>query len=282
MFTVGLDLSPRQMAKLRKGNPVRVKKGMGCNLIVNPNNYDIMNRAFRRNKGVQLKLSPEEIQMNTAPSPEEQQALMAETNQDLASPNAVGMGLGGKLSLKSVGRTLSKVEKNPVFRKVVKEVAPMLAEKGTRAGLKYFGVDDKTAKELSTGVSRGTKSGLQAQGYGLGAGLGTGLYTGRGGFDRLARATKGELMSGTRAMDFDRRRVEGMYHTKPYKPYWDGEMDPPSRGTSGSGLGAGIRGGGFLSGNGHMPQALMPQPYTANYHFKFFLPPAYQNPEDME
>jgi hypothetical protein len=64
MHTISIDASPSQLRKIRKGLPVRVKKGTGFNLIVHPHTYNRVSRAFAKNKGLELALTQEELQHN--------------------------------------------------------------------------------------------------------------------------------------------------------------------------------------------------------------------------
>lgn len=64
MHKISIDASPSQLRKLRKGLPVRVKKGTGFNLIVHPHTYNRVSRAFAKNKGLELALSQEELKNN--------------------------------------------------------------------------------------------------------------------------------------------------------------------------------------------------------------------------
>lgn len=66
MHKIQIDASPHQLRKLRKGHRVRVKKGTGFELLVHPQTYNIVNRAFNKGKGSQIQLSPEELEMNQA------------------------------------------------------------------------------------------------------------------------------------------------------------------------------------------------------------------------
>lgn len=78
---VKLQLSPGQLSKIRNGRKIRIKPeivGSGYNLIVDPSTYDKITRAVRRNKGVDLQLSPEEIQMNKEPTEEVAQELQGQ------------------------------------------------------------------------------------------------------------------------------------------------------------------------------------------------------------
>jgi hypothetical protein len=64
---VKISASPKQLSKLRNGHKVRVKpamEGQGICMIVRPDTYDVVSRAFGRGKGVEISLSPEEILAN--------------------------------------------------------------------------------------------------------------------------------------------------------------------------------------------------------------------------
>jgi len=56
MHLISFDASPKQLSKLRNGHKVRIKKGSGFNLVVNPSNYHLVSRAFAKNKGVEINL----------------------------------------------------------------------------------------------------------------------------------------------------------------------------------------------------------------------------------
>jgi hypothetical protein len=67
MDSVRIDASPKQLSKLRNGHKVRVKpamEGKGVCMVVRPETYNTITRAFGRGKGVELALSPEEILAN--------------------------------------------------------------------------------------------------------------------------------------------------------------------------------------------------------------------------
>ena len=75
MEQVEIQISPKQKSKLRNGHKVRIKKpkmeGEGLNLIVSPMNFSLITRAFTRNKGAEVILSPEEILANKEQIPME-------------------------------------------------------------------------------------------------------------------------------------------------------------------------------------------------------------------
>lgn len=72
MEAIRIQVSPKQMSKLRNGKKVRVKKEMeggGITLLVEPSNYSLMTKTFSRNKGVELVLNPSEIMANKEQAP---------------------------------------------------------------------------------------------------------------------------------------------------------------------------------------------------------------------
>ena len=72
MKVIRITASPAQLSKLRRGMNVRInqKKGRGFNLIVHPERYDIMSKTFTRGLGMEISLTPEEIQANQEASPQ--------------------------------------------------------------------------------------------------------------------------------------------------------------------------------------------------------------------
>jgi hypothetical protein len=105
MHLISFDASPRQVSKLRNGHKVRIKKGSGFNLVVSPSNYHIVSRAFKKNKGVELSLSPEELDENEAMSPEQHDAMEETVDADLFThkPFAEGGSIFKKVK-KEIGR----------------------------------------------------------------------------------------------------------------------------------------------------------------------------------
>jgi hypothetical protein len=60
--------TPKQLLKLYRGEKVRVKRGTGFNLTVHPTTYNIVARAFNRDKGADIGLSAEELGAMNMPS----------------------------------------------------------------------------------------------------------------------------------------------------------------------------------------------------------------------
>jgi hypothetical protein len=94
-------------------------------------------------------------------------------------------------------------------------------------------------------------------------------------------------------------RVHNQHEQEPIKRYWDEEGAPPSRGTGlhkfhhakvhhkrKAGYESNnhynlMRGkGSLLEHKSSMPPALQSQPYGANFHMQFMLPPQYQKYND--
>ena len=92
MNTVSIDASPSQIRKLKKGHKVRVKKGTGFEIIVHPTTYNIVSRAFAKNKGAQIALTPAELEANTALS----KAISPEAHNPSLTPKIAGSGIRGK------------------------------------------------------------------------------------------------------------------------------------------------------------------------------------------
>jgi len=100
MHQISIDASPHQLRKLKRGHKVRIKKGSGFNLIVYPETYNIVQRAFAKNKGVELSLSPEELDHNAealsganGPSPEQHKSdnLLLGNNDEGDEEQEVGL-----------------------------------------------------------------------------------------------------------------------------------------------------------------------------------------------
>ena len=99
MHLVGIDASNRQLSKLRNGHKVRVKQGTGFNLVVHPENYHLVHRAFQKGKATDIELTPEEIEDNESLTPEGQEELID------ASPMASMEGNGIFKKLKKASKS---------------------------------------------------------------------------------------------------------------------------------------------------------------------------------
>ena len=140
-----IDASPAQLSKLRNGHAVRIKKGTGFNLIVHPETYHLASRAFAKNKGVEIALSPAEIEANRnpdiyAPAVEEQMAQHAEMIKagDARANFAELPFHGGSIFGKKFDRMLKRNigHKNVKLLHDVANIAKPLVKKAMREGIK--------------------------------------------------------------------------------------------------------------------------------------------------
>jgi hypothetical protein len=104
MRLISIQVSPHQLRKLKKGHKIRLRKGTGFNLIVHPETYHLMSRAFNKNKGYQVKLSPQEQELNKKnasqipePETEDEGPELSETDEEIE-------GTGLRKSIKGKGK----------------------------------------------------------------------------------------------------------------------------------------------------------------------------------
>ena len=129
MHLISFDASPKQLSKLRNGHKVRIKRGTGFNLVVHPNNYHLVSRAFARNKGVDINLSQEEIEQNKGLSPEQHEALGESMDNELFKQ--VPFAEGGSIFKKGKKAAHSKAGKD--IRKSLKPAGRAFLEAGKEA-----------------------------------------------------------------------------------------------------------------------------------------------------
>lgn len=353
MKLISFDASKRQLSKLRNGLPVRIKKGSGFNLVVHPENYNIVHRAFRNNRGVQLKLTPEEIETNETLSPEEHEELSADVDENLF--NALPFMEGGsifkkaKKGLKSKGAIKLGRELQPLSRELKSVGREMAHEKIAEAHQDYadrYGDDERSARLINTmanyshqkvgngigkklkkifssktakkigrelkPLTRALKSTAKellhekiaeahmagADRYGddprasrlmnIGAeighrNVGNGLYAGRGlsSHEALRLANLATASANHQLAKIHNAIVHGQIAQPPIKRYWDEPDAPPSRGTGMTNHYNLIRGRGSMINQDYiLPPALQSQPYGANFHLQYQLPPQYRKFND--
>jgi len=135
MHVISLAGSERQKSKLRNGHKVRVKHGKGFNVIVSPNTYQLAYRAFNKNKGLQMQLSPEEIEMNRAPSPELHAQIMGH-NKHLILPDVTGALVKGS-GIGDWFRNLGNDIKTGFTEKIINPVKEKIIEPAKQGFDKY-------------------------------------------------------------------------------------------------------------------------------------------------
>lgn len=280
MHLISFDANPRQLSKLRNGHAVRIKKGAGFNLIVHPNNYSLVSRAFGKNKGVQLKLTPEEIETNENLSPEQHEELGNEA-ADLFK--VLPFAEGGSIwkSMKRAGRKVEKALKSKTARRLFRPIVKTAKDVGKSfmheklADLHMGAADEITDPRLQRLLNVSASQGHEAihHGFGLGAGISA--------HHALKLANLASASANHELSKMHNASVHG-YHTQPpIKNYWDDDLAPPSRGYGMHNHYNMIRGRGSMIAQDHFsPPALQSQPYGANWHMQFFLPPQYQRYND--
>lgn len=292
---VHIKASPKQLSKLRNGHKVRISppiEGEGFNLIVDPSKFNTISRAFEKSKGVEIQLSPEEIMANKSLSPEEHQKIKAE-NQSMA-----GQGIFGKKFDRFVRKVIGKKAKDVLYRGADRFVKPVLktgldivgnnAPELLQAGLSGLAVASGNpelvpiagmlGKQLGSKISTKqtniakrfldkpksnvggpinkiaprTLSGqveqnklLESANKDLGTNMG---YMGQAGVDNL--------LANEMTASNDVKRVLGRGFKR--------EVSSVGRHS------------GFVGAQTHLPPALQSQPFSANFQFQHFLPPAYQ------
>ena len=167
MHVISVQGSNAQKSKLRNGHKVRIKHGAGFNVIVSPNTYHIVSRAFQKNKGISLQLSPDELAMNRSPSPEMQQAIMGHT-QHMVIPgvmdhiNVGGRGLGTGIGdfFKDIGnkiqggfQTVKEKVFDPVYKPIEKAVINPIKEQYEKYVPEEYRRDIDTASKFMSPAS---------------------------------------------------------------------------------------------------------------------------------
>lgn len=274
MKLISFDASPKQLSRLRNGHRVRIKRGTGFNLVVNPSNYNIVHRAFKDNRGVNISLSKEEIEHNRNFSPEQHEALTDDIDDEIFKPSMEGGNIFKKINKALHSRTAKKIgrELKPFTRALKKTGKEYLHSKLAEAhmmGADRYGDNEHAANLMNYAASLGHEKihgmGLYAYGKGLSSHHALKLAN-------LANATANHHMARLHNMS-----VHGQ-HTQPImRSYHNASGEPASRGTGINPSMSMIRGRGAVVGDGHMSHpALHSQPYGANFHFQFMLPPQYK------
>jgi hypothetical protein len=312
MEQVKIQISPKQQSKLRNGHKVRIKKprmeGEGMNLIVNPMNFSLITRAFTRNKGTEIVLSPEEILAN------KEQAPMME-----------GTGIFGSKFDRKVEETIGKKGKKKVYgfaKDVLNPIAKTALYAGIASGATALSALQPELVPLIVPAAAGTadflgdyldkpsdfysrpdrkkslaKKYLEQQALNqMNAQLGTNMgYMTQAGIGQAVQDKMSQQLnaSGIRAREELMNRLsmgmesistlspeeKQLLRGTPYEKMIGSGLYPMS---AGRGLYLGRQGSGAIMGlNGGMvhttPQALQSQPMSANFQFRYTMPVALQS-----
>ena len=156
MHVITIAGSEHQKSRLRNGHKVRVKHGAGFNVVVSPNTYHIVSRAFNKNKGTTMQLSPEEISMNKSPSPEMQRQIMGH-NDHMILQNPMGAlvkGSGIGDWFKNLGNTI----KSGVEDKIINPIKQNIVDPAMN--LYKQNVPEDVRRDINTGLKFASPTGL--------------------------------------------------------------------------------------------------------------------------
>lgn len=289
---VAVNVSQKQLSKLRNGHRVRVKppmEGEGICMVVNPENYSIISRTFSKGKGSEISLTPEEIMANRNLSPEDHKK-MAESMGMMT-----GKGIFGKAFDRALAKVVGKNARREIY-KALEEYKPLVKgaiTTGLTAGATTLGASNPALiPYLPMGV--GTLSSLAYD------------YLDRPSYyqgETRKKASSGEVMKNQlqaqQLEEVQRRRMMGMGMCGSGmcgSGMCDcGRCPNCMMGMYGSGLGLGLYTGSglYASGSGlyasgdsrtggqiglktrNLPPALQSQPQGANFQFQHFFPPQY-------
>ena len=143
MHVITIAGSDHQKSRLKNGHKVRVKHGEGFNVVVNPTTYRLVSRSFNKNKGTTMQLSPEEIEMNRAPSPEVHSTIMGH-NDHLILPNPMGALVKGS----GIGNWFKNKVINPIQNKIINPIQNKVITPITNAYNKA--VPENVRRDIST------------------------------------------------------------------------------------------------------------------------------------
>jgi len=251
MHTLQIDASPQQLRKLKKGLQVRIKKGTGFELLVHPTTYNIVSRAFNKGKGSQVRLSPEELEMNQgiakAISPEAHKQSI-----EIAKPPMAGGKIG-------------RVKKANKWQTFTDSTLRDTIDTAGKAGRVYY----DTTSPLS-------KMGFGIGGYGVHNQLHNELNHQLGtSYGQLARAGMDNYLNNQASAIMNKHGIDsrkglsalhqGYDAFEPHSRMFGGAIEKSTVGLKGSMLHA------------YMPPALVSQPFSANFQFQHFLPVQFQH-----
>jgi len=280
---VMVKISDKQMSKLRNGHRVRVKapmQGEGIMLIVRPENYSLITRSFKKMKGAEISLSPEEIKDNKE-----------------AAPEMEGKGIFGKKFDRFVERKIGKANKKILYkiaesgRPIAKTALAGLIGAASAAAIgaapelsPYILPAAATATTLGTDyIDNPSKyQGKQGRRIAAKAGKDTALTVANKELGtNMTDLNAAELRKAAtaRAMQEAKRQAKDFMKDKP-------TAEVEAEAVAGAGLYAAPIGrgrrmtGGLVGLNGgflnKLPPAMQSQPYSTNFQFSVTMPPSYQ------
>jgi len=280
-----IKASPNQIKKLKKGGKIRVKhavKGTGVDVVVSPDTYSTATRNFDLGDGLEIQLSPTELQTNAEVAPQLQgQGIFgkhfdkfldkhgvkkaAYAVGDAVKPMAKAAILAGLASGATALAGTETVATGGLGTAAVPAIYGSAASLGALANdyldnpSKYQGSKQKVASNLKDAAK-------QSVVYdNINKELGTN-------HNYLA---KSNLMNAV-ANNESAKITNGVYNT-----YTSGNEILPSTSPFDSAMGWGLhhhkhrREVSSIGGKGILPFAMQSQPFSANYQFRHTLPPQF-------
>ena len=278
-----IEASPAQLSKLRNGRSVRVKRGTGFNLIVHPETYSLATRAFSKNKGIELSLSPEELEANE--NPEIYTPAIEEHHEMEDTPISGGsifgkkfdrmlkrkIGTKGTKTIHEVGR-IAKPYVKAAMREALKKGQEAMSERYPEYAPLFEETSDELAIHGDRFIDKGHKSGK-----GIRSGIVSSVPHAMS--SKLSRAGVDKALANASSAGMISDSVKSRYHaSRPASLNAGGPLNVGmgfhhSRMEHGSiGRGAGM----LQSQPVYSSPALESQPLGANFQMRFFLPPQYQ------
>jgi len=300
---ISVDVSPKQLSKLRNGHKVRVKKGTGFNVVVHPETYHVVSRAFKKSKGAELKLSDEELDMNREMAPEHHAAL-AEAQGDISGPEEmVGQGIFGRKFDKFLAKKGIKKEAYALAREMKPAVKAGISSALTAGGAALGAVQPELIPFIAPGVAAANKLAYSyldnPDAYQRGFSSAKSGVKGkpiRSIVEQEAKAHINDRINQQMGTNYDYMGRAGVQKAGADRMsqeladqairarYLLGSQDDSSM--LGYGFKRTMRGGQLeqtVRGKGHLinsPPALMSQPLGVNYHMSVMLPPQFQRFND--
>ncbi len=282
VHSVLVKASDKQLSKLRNGHKVRLQpptmEGEGCNLIVHPENYNLLSRSFSKNKGVQIQLTPEEVVSNKEAAPAMEgtgifgkkfdrgvkKVIGKKMAKDLYSElgNYLPVAQAGLIGALSAGGTALGV----VQPELIPFIAPGVAALSTM-GSNYLANPSKYQGGKSSSLAKEYAKDAALQQLNSQLGTNMGNLSSAGIQKAIADKASSELIS---------RSIQSRQQPNLTS------VGSLTGSLTGSGLYASYprRTGGAVGLNGgfvkHLPPAMQSQPLSANFQFQNTLPPAYQ------
>jgi len=288
-----------QIRKMRKGLSVRIKQGTGFNLIVHPNTYNQVSKTFSKNKGIEVTLSPAELQVNAEEAPSMEGGSIFGKKFDKKHPSLTK-------SLYAVGSTLKPMAQEALKQGIdygataLKAYAPELspfidvgARKLNNAGQSYINDPDATYRK-----ARNTRDAIKGMNDNSNAG-GSRSMPDMSMYAKMAKAEGNKRLNEHMGTNYDYMSRAGLEHagTNALQAKLDNSafaqkyaaplMEHDSSGdgfrhSMGYGFGGFKRevgsigrGSGMIGRGMYLPPAMMSQPSGANFQMQHFLPPQY-------